>query len=911
MNDRLRLYFVPHTHWDREWYLPYQQFRLRFVKLMDKVLRLLGDSKRISSFLLDGQALIVKDYLEIRPEKREQIVEQVTAKRLFVGPWYSQPNVFMAGGEALIRNLLLGLRESGLLGGAMKISYLPDAFGLNSQLPQILAGFGIEDVVIWRGLPSGTKTAFRWEGADGTTSYGWYMYGGYGNARALVQSLDDHEETVDSTRQIRPGLLRQIDGVLERYRPRLVVPEVLMMNGIDHQFPQEDLETILEVLRSARSDLEPTQSSLPAYCEEVKSILAKDGISLDTIKGELRHHDEGLILPGSQSTRTAVKIANDRIETLLEKWVEPFATISFLAGYDYPRAEIWKAWEYVLQNHTHDSIACASTDHTFHQVMTRFEWAEEMAQELLCESLQKLCNAAPLPSDSNSLRLLVFNPLSWSRSEPITAELDIPQSLGIDHPAVFDDDAEIPVEVHRRTQTVTMRFNPGRGHPDWIPVDRYVVSFRVSEIPPVGFKALRLVGKPTRTWYTKQFASPANTMENEYLRVHIRSNGTLEIVDKRTGNEFPPMHFFEDTGEAGDGFRHVEPECDSSFTTLSSNAVISLVTDNTIKTEFHIAMDFSIPDALDSDRKRRSDSLVTCGITSRVTLWSAVPRVDVETEVRNRGRDHRLRVVFPSGIETTHSYAEQPFDVVNRPIALPDFNEYEYYDGGYRAGEKPSPTHPQLAFAGVSDGTHGLLIANRGLYEYEVKDNVTRDIALTLLRCTDVIHFGSFALCDDLRLPEMQCIGTHSFSYSIIPHQGTWEQAYRHAYEYKIPLRPVLEKTPEDALDSNGSVSSRAQPSIADSKFSLVSVDHDRIIVTAVKMHETRHSLIVRLLNLDEREHRTSLAFDSLAHTVTGVSMVSLREQAVSELEIQDGVTVAVSVGPKKLVTLELELDRG
>lgn len=877
---------------------------------MDKVLRLLDDAKQLSSFLLDGQVLIVNDYLEIRPEKREQIVEHVRAERLSIGPWYSQPNVFMAGGEALIRNLLLGLRESDCLGGAMRISYLPDAFGLNSQLPQILAGFGIEDVVIWRGLPSGTRTAFKWQGADGTSSYGWYMYGGYGNAKALAESLDDLEEIVDSTPRIRPGLLRQIDDALSRYRPRLVVPEVLMMNGIDHQFPQENLETILEALRTARPDLAPSQSTLPEYCRAVKSALAEGGIALDTIQGELRHHDEGLILPGSQSTRTGVKITNDRIETLLEKWVEPFATISLLAGYDYPKAEIWKAWEYVLQNHTHDSIACASSDHTFHQVMTRFEWAEEMANDLLTDSLQKLCNAAPAPADSDSLRLLVFNPLSWSRSEPVTTVLDIPQSLEIDHPAIFDDEAEVPVEVHRRSQTVVMRFNPGRGHPDWIPVDRYVLSLQVSEIPPVGFKALRLVGKPTRTWFTKQNAAPANTMENEYLRVHIQGNGTLEIVDKRTGKEFPPMHFFEDSGEAGDGFRHVEPECDSLFTTLSSNAVISMITDNSIKKEFRIEIDFSIPAALDPDRKGRSDSLVSCRISSRVTLWSGVPRVDVETAVENRGRDHRMRVVFPSGVEATESYAEQPFDVVNRAIALPDFNEYEYYDGGYRAGEKPSPTHPQLSFAGVSDGTSGLLIANRGLYEYEVKDNATRDLALTLLRCTDVIHFGSFALCDDLRLPEMQCIGTHSFNYSIIPHQGTWQQAYRHAYEYKTPLMPVLEKTPEDALEC-GAASSQDRPKIEDPNFSLVSVDHERVIVTAIKMHESNYSLIVRLLNLDEREHSTALTFDTLAHSVSRVSIVNLGEEPVSDLQIEEGARVGVRIGAKKLVTLELELNRG
>ena len=261
----------------------------------------------------------------------------------------------MVGGEALVRNLLRGYRECEALGGVMKVCYLPDAFGFISQLPQIAEGFGMHDVVLWRGAPRGSRTVFSWKGSDGTECLAFYMVGAYINAMHLPAELEDHTDTVDFTDIPRKGLKARVQRVLDRIGPRATTPHLLLMNGVDHQFPQTDLPAIIRTINGNIDDVEAIHSTLPQYIQTVRAHHERNDLGYEKAAGELRDPSEGCILTGSQSTRADVKMANSRIENLLERWVEPFSAFAWLLGRPYPKAEIDMAWEYLLQNHSHDN----------------------------------------------------------------------------------------------------------------------------------------------------------------------------------------------------------------------------------------------------------------------------------------------------------------------------------------------------------------------------------------------------------------------------------------------------------------------------------------------------------------------------------------------------------------------------
>ncbi len=179
------LHVVSHTHWDREWYLPFQQFRLRLVDLIDRLLHLMDSDPDFRYFNLDAQTIVLEDYLQIKPENRERLENYIHEGRITVGPWYELNDEFLTSGEATVRSLLEGHRIADEFGACMKIGYLPDQFGNISQMPQILRGFGIDNAVVGRGYHLGghRKMEFWWEAPDGSRVLTSLMAFWYNNAQ--------------------------------------------------------------------------------------------------------------------------------------------------------------------------------------------------------------------------------------------------------------------------------------------------------------------------------------------------------------------------------------------------------------------------------------------------------------------------------------------------------------------------------------------------------------------------------------------------------------------------------------------------------------------------------------------------------------------------------------------------------
>ncbi len=248
---RRRVHIVPHTHWDREWYSSFQTFRLRLVDLLDDLLPRMEADPSYARFLLDGQLAVVDDYLAVRPEAEARLRRLVGSGRVAVGPWYTLPDEFLVGGETLVRNLQLGLRRADHFGGAMPVGYLPDMFGHVAQMPQILAGFGFEHAVVWRGVPAAVeRSGFWWEALDGTAVRAEYMPQGYGNGSALP---DDAK-----------AFARAVGAFVDLWGDLLTGP-VLWMNGTDHQLPQPWLGRVVTEANDVQDDLDLRVASLEEH----------------------------------------------------------------------------------------------------------------------------------------------------------------------------------------------------------------------------------------------------------------------------------------------------------------------------------------------------------------------------------------------------------------------------------------------------------------------------------------------------------------------------------------------------------------------------------------------------------------------------------------------------------------------
>ena len=360
---------VPHTHWDREWYRTYPEFRMLLVDLLDALLPELEQDPGYAHFMLDGQMAPIDDYLEIRPHEADRIRRLATAGRLSVGPWYILMDELLVSGETMVRNMQRGLDRAAAFGGAMDVGYLPDMFGHIAQMPQLLAQLGFEHTVVWRGVPEAIDAeAFTWTAPDGSTVRAEYLSDGYSNGAILP--LDAKE------------LLERIDEFCRRQGP-LVGDPVLWMNGTDHLMPQPWLGRVVAEANEIQDDYHLEVTSLAAHVRRGRTD------DLPVWKGELRSSARTNLLMGTASNRTDVKQAAARAELALERLAEPLAAL-FQPADAWPQAFLDLAWLEVIRNSAHDSICACSHDEVDAAVLHRYAEATRTAEGVTSRALDRL-----------------------------------------------------------------------------------------------------------------------------------------------------------------------------------------------------------------------------------------------------------------------------------------------------------------------------------------------------------------------------------------------------------------------------------------------------------------------------------------------------------------------------------------
>ena len=503
MSDPQVVHLVPHTHWDREWYLPFQSFRLKLVPLVDRILELLEADPRFV-FTLDGQLATIDDYLEVRPEAEERIRRFVEEGRLAVGPWQTLMDEFLVSGESIVRNLEQGLHRGDELGGAMRIGYLPDMFGHIAQMPQILRLAGIEQAVVWRGVPAAIdRHAFTWEGPDGSSVRAEYLPRGYGSGAELAA----------------PGrLAEQAEALHDAMRPFYGEDPLLAMCGNDHTEPVPELVELVETASEGPEGLRVELKTLPASLE------ATDGAELARWRGELRSGARANLLMGVTSARIDLKAACARAERALERYAEP---LQALYGGDWPESLLAIAWRRVLENSAHDSICGCSIDEVCAQVLVRYAEAEQIARGLAAEAVGVVARTV----DAGTI--VVMNPSPHARTDLVEIELSIP-----------DEWEDVGLRLPDGSVRATQRVDDGI----------------VAQIPapPLGWTTASPV---LAVGSIENPVSPAETtLANGLLQIEVTHDGTLSVQGgsrKLTG-----VGRLVEGGDAGDTYNYASPADD-------------------------------------------------------------------------------------------------------------------------------------------------------------------------------------------------------------------------------------------------------------------------------------------------------------------------------------------------------------
>lgn len=418
------LWVVPHTHWDREWYLSLEEFRLHLVELLDRVLEALRASPDFR-FSLDGQAVVVEDYLQVRPEAASELAEHLRSGRLAAGPCHVLADHQQVSAELLIRNLLLGRAAVARLGGApSRLLYSPDSFGHCAQIPQILASFGMRTFVFSRGMgnaPAEPRLHLAWEGPDGAIVRaeallmdlfgrdGQWIAGAYSNGRLLPEGREDLAGRV---RDLVAAQARLGDG-----------RHVLVLNGYDHSPLDEGIGEKVRVMASLPGVASARFATLDMWEEQV----SREGPSLaarQKVSGRLNDSRYFRVLPHVGSTGVRAKQEYLRVLREFEGAYDPWLAWAALRGDRFGAPFMANAWRLLVQNATHDSVCLCSCDRVYRAFRDRTERARLEGARAARRALQRVHQADPRrlePLGACDEAVLLWNPLPRERAATVEA----------------------------------------------------------------------------------------------------------------------------------------------------------------------------------------------------------------------------------------------------------------------------------------------------------------------------------------------------------------------------------------------------------------------------------------------------------------------------------------------------------
>jgi alpha-mannosidase len=840
-----RVALVPHTHWDREWYEPFQRFRMRLVDVVDDVL-VRAEADAGFRFTFDGQMAAVEDYLEVRPENRQRVADLVRRGQFAIGPWRVLLDEFLCSGENIIRNLQLGHRQAQALGGAMDVGYLPDMFGHIAQMPQILRAAGISRACVYRGVPqSVTRHRFRWMAPDGTGIGTEYLIAGYGNVSDLFDDPADLAGRLDrrlgrfadAFRTVEPGGAGEAgsdvagsDGVDSHGAGSDEVDEILAMYGTDHSGPLPTLMGLVRRLADQRGG-----GLRVATLAEYLAGWAPEDADLPVLHGELRSHARANILPGVISIRPHLKHGLAAAECMVERYAEP---VQALWGTAWPSVLLELAWTKLVDCSCHDSVTGCGVDDTAVQVAARIAEAGQIGQAVRDDVTAAL--SRDVPTDA----VLVVNPSPRRRSMVVTATLPAPvdgpvavldaagnrcaaQQIEVPERVLADEvvDAGEVVTLFRRVHdrelfgrqvrevsidtdavppclTFAVAADPGPAPWD-VTVQRARAAAATAERP--GPWRVRIADEPRRT-VAARVDVPALGLTSVRLVPAIRpEDAAAEDSSGVTATV---------AGLAGAGIT-VAINADGTLRVSRDGVVLdgvgALVDGGDAGDSYNYAppaIDAPVgtPDSVDVQvlhsgpvvgavlvrrryrwpvactRQARSTELVDVDVDMTVELRAAEPFVRLEISFDNRASDHRLRLHVPCARPAGTSHAAGQFAVVER----------DRHPEAGPVGEFPIATYPASSF--VDAGGAGVLLTGPTEYELLADPDV---IALTVLRSVGYLSRNRNALRDEPAGPQLptplgQSPGRYSVRFGLVPHPGDWRTTELAALAEDFVLDPVV-----------------------------------------------------------------------------------------------------------------------
>lgn len=902
-----KVHVIPHSHWDREWYFTTSRSKVYLMKDLKDVLDTLETNKDFKYFMLDAQGSLLDDYIKWMPQDKKRIERLVKAKKLIIGPWYTQSDQLVISGESIVRNMYYGMKRCETFGGYMNVGYVPDSFGQAGNMPQIYRQFGIEDTLFWRGVSDDMvkHTDYNWRGDDGSVVFATQIPFGYYIGGNIPEDNEDSEEFWQKE-------------CFEKAGSRSATKHIYFPNGFDQAPIRKNLPDLIDERNKKDPNNEYVISCVEDYIKDVKN----ENPDLEEVSGELVIAKHMRIHKSIFSSRSDLKVLNTQVQNYVTNILEPILTLSYHLGNDYPHAAVDEIWKLLFENAAHDSIGSCISDTANEDVYMRYKQARDFAVNLV-ELHSRLMATKIKNETNNAITLTLFNTLPKKRNDTIVFETYLPG----DKFAIKDNFGNLVkytiIEQRDLTDYVlsqTIRLNPSKK--SYLPAKVYQakIAIEASNVPALGY-----------VQYTIDLDDCSNDdiqkiyiMENEYYQIKVNEKGSLDIYDKIADFHYQNQAVLVENGDDGDSFNYSPPRQDLEIFSTSGKFDYQM-SGSSLYQKTTINYEMLIPANL-QERANQHIS-VKLPVTLEVVLRKGSKVIDLNIHVDNQGLSHRLCILFDSALATKFNYADQQFGSIKRP------NEYtkemELYLEGLGNKEKiekpkiielanwandqsswqepPISIEPTQSYVSLANENRGIALIPQGVREYEIIGEKGNQIRLTLFRTYGfmgkenlVYRPGRASGERIIATPAAQLLKEMDFSLGFTTFSSNINDA-------DIDILAKGYNTPIEVYEYADFLNGRlifAQEDVEQTLSSSISLfeTENKLVVSAIKKSEDDKGYIIRLFN--GKDHLDVSDRISFKFNIKEAYYTNLKEEKIEKIDFENNIIKIKPISHCKFITI-------
>jgi alpha-mannosidase len=764
-----------------------------------------------------------------------------------VGGMWCEPDLNMPCGESLVRQLLTGMPYfKQKFGADVKIGWNPDSFGYSWQLPQIYKRSGVDYFVTqkmsWNDTTQFPYKLFQWEAPDGS--------------RVLTYFPHDYVNPIDPV--LSSEYIAEDTPFCSGFKQQM-----LLYGMGDHGGgpTRQMLDAAMRWLHSPKAAF-PTlkMSTAQEFFDEVNANLANLNLPVWASELYLQFHR------GTYTTQAESKRRMRESEVLLLK-SEKFCSLAMLDGRAYPQRIFEDCWRRVCFDQFHDMMAGSGIHVNYVDEAESLEFVRDALTPELDASLGHL--STRIDTRGPGLPVVVFNPLSWQRTDVAEAEVRFPGAVAKFEVCDPEGNAVPAAEVSRDDSTSSVR-----------------VRFLARAVPAIGYKVFHVVSTENPRDPASTLKASGLTLENEFLRVEVDSQTgcVSSLVNKKDGRNILRadghgnlLETFVDKPEQYEAWNIGWPY-EQTKTELLQPEEVTLVENTPIRAVIRVR------------KKFQSSSFI-----QNICMYPEINRADVNMFADWHEHQIMLKVAFPLAIKPLNATYEIPYGNIERP-AIPHvpgkppvpFTEATEIKKG------PKPYDPLLAqeaefevcaqrWGDLSEDGHGFSLLNACKFGYDTVEPGT--IRLTLLRSPESPEPSK----DPHHLFDDQ--GPHNFTYSMFPHAGGWKEAgtERAGYELNYPVIAHSVAAHEGVLGSS---------------HSFASIEPGNVILTAIKKAEDDNSVIFRFYEFEGKDSQVTL---NLPEAATAAVETNLMEKEENSLSLgEGGRQISTSIGHHQIKTVKV-----